>query len=129
MHVLVVDDDRALRRALARTIRGFGLATREADSGAAALAVLTLDERIGVVVLDINLPGYDGILVLESIRGTAALAHVKVLMCTAADDRETALLALTGGAAGYMVKPVAPATLRERLAALGAVAPDPVCAA
>ena len=121
MHVLIVEDNVVLRSALARTLRGFGLTTVEAGSGPAALAVLTLDERITVVLLDINLPGADGISVLEAIRAMPALAHVKVLMCTAADDLESALLAVTGGAASYLVKPVAVETLRERLTALGAL--------
>jgi CheY-like chemotaxis protein len=121
MHVLIVEDNAVLRRTLARTIRGFGLATVEAGSSPAALALLTLDERVGVVLLDINLPGADGISVLEAIRATPALEHVKVLMCTAADDLESALLAVTGGAAAYLVKPIAVETLRERLTALGAL--------
>lgn len=119
MHVLVVDDDAPLRRALGRTLRDLGLRPVEAATGPAALAMLSLNTRIVLVVLDLHIPHPDGIAVLEAIRSTAGLDHVKVLMCTCADDLTSILLALTAGADGYLVKPVAPADLRERLGLLG----------
>lgn len=122
MHVLVVDDDAPLRRALARTVRGLGLRTVEAATGPAALAMLSLNPRIVLVLLDLHIPPPDGIAVLEAIRSTPGLDHVKVLMCTCADDLTSILMAVTGGATGYLVKPIAADDLRARLGLLGMLA-------
>ncbi len=83
------------------------------------MAVLSLNTRIVLVLLDVHIPHLDGIAVLEAIRSTTGLDHVKVLMCTCADDLTSILMALTAGASGYLVKPVAPNDLRSRLGLLG----------
>lgn len=119
MHVLVVDDDPPLRRAMARAVRDLGLHPLEAATGHAALAMLSLDTRIGLVLLDVYIPYPDGLAVLEAIRGTSGLDQVKVLMCSGNDDLENILMSLTGGASGYIVKPVSAADLRAHLGLLG----------
>ena len=66
--VLVVDDERQIRRALSLNFRARGYVVTEAASGEAALTQVA-DDRPDIVLLDLGLPGMDGIAVIEALRG------------------------------------------------------------
>jgi two-component system response regulator MprA len=115
VRILIVDDDRALRDALRRALVLAGYETVPAASGEEALA-----EAAGAapdaVVLDVGLPGIDGLEVCRRLRGSGN--RVPVLMLTARDAVADRIDGLDAGADDYLVKPFDVGELQARLRAL-----------
>ncbi|HXH24763.1 MAG TPA: response regulator [Vicinamibacterales bacterium] len=88
--VLIVDDVDATRRGLAELLRLKGFPTREAANGAEALRCLQENSDIGVVVLDLRMPGQDGYWFREQQLRDPAIAHIPVLVFTGASDADAA---------------------------------------
>jgi DNA-binding NtrC family response regulator len=109
--VLIVDDDAALRKALATALSDLGHEPAEAADGAAALAWL-MRRRADAVLLDLRMPGMDGIEVLRRIRALADPPPVAVL--TAVPTSANTIEAMRLGAADHVPKPIG----REDLVAL-----------
>lgn len=109
--VLVVDDERQIRRALTLNFRARGYVVTEAGSGEAALAQIA-DSRPDIVLLDLGLPGMDGITVIEALRGWT---NVPIIVLTARDDERSKVLALEVGADDYVTKPFGMAELVARV--------------
>jgi DNA-binding NarL/FixJ family response regulator len=103
--VLVVDDNRILRRGLARAVQGHeGLKLAgEADSGEAALGAI---ERLrpDVVLLDLRMPDLDGLSVLARLRAAKPRPACRVLIVSASLDEEVERAADAAGAAGCIGK-------------------------
>jgi len=114
--VLVVDDDAPVRRMLRRTLAAEGLEVVAAADGGRALAAAERDPP-DLVVLDVSMPGMDGLAVCRRLRAAGIAAPV--LMLTARDAVEDRVAGLDAGADDYLVKPFAPAELLARLRALG----------
>jgi two-component system, OmpR family, response regulator MprA len=128
MRVLIVDDDRSLRDALRRTLILAGYDTLLAVDGEEALGQLAAAEP-DAVVLDIGLPGVDGLEVCRRLR--AAGDRTPILMLTARDAVEDRIDGLDAGADDYLVKPFDVGELKARLRALlrrsgNPGAPDPL---
>jgi adenylate cyclase len=113
-HILIVDDDPLNRRLLTKSLEGDGHRTTDVDNGFAALGVLEAD-RPDVVLLDIEMPGVDGIEVLERMKADPALRHVPVIMISGVDDTESIVRCLEAGAEDYLPKPFDPVILRARI--------------
>jgi two-component system response regulator PrrA len=113
--VLVVDDDEDIRVSLDRGLRLSGFDVRTAADGEAALRSVAAGVP-DCIVLDVGLPGQDGVAVVEALRRDGVTVPVLVLSArTSVDDRVTGLAA---GADDYLVKPFALAELVARLRAL-----------
>ena len=106
--VLLVEDDRALREALADTLALAGHDYRAVDCAEAALDALA-EESFGLVVSDVNMPGMDGHQLLAQIRQRQP--QLPVLLMTAYGAVERAVAAMRQGAADYLVKPFEPKAL------------------
>lgn len=106
--VLLVEDDRALREALADTLALGGHAFRAVDCAEAALLAIA-EEPFGLVVSDVNMPGMDGHQLLAQIRQRQP--QLPVLLMTAYGAVERAVDAMRQGAADYLVKPFEPKAL------------------
>ncbi|WP_428493562.1 sigma-54-dependent transcriptional regulator [Rhodopila sp.] len=128
--VLIVDDDRALRRAIATALADLGHDTAEAANGEAALVWLARDHA-DAVLLDLRMPGMDGMDVLRRIRTMADPPPVAVL--TAVPTSDNTIEAMRLGAADHLAKPIGRDALRALLArmlpvidatAFGAAPPD-----
>jgi DNA-binding response OmpR family regulator len=115
MRFLVVDDDRALGRFLARGIEAEGHHVRLAGDGQAAVDSF-LEQTPDLTILDLNLPRRDGVDVLRFLRSITADSPILIL--TARSDMETRVKCLDLGADDYMLKPFALAELRARCRAL-----------
>ncbi len=111
--VLVVDDERQIRRALSLNFRARGYVVTEAGSGEAALAQIA-DSRPDIVLLDLGLPAMDGITVIEALRGWTT---VPIIVLTARDDERSKVRALEAGADDYVTKPFGMAELVARVRA------------
>ena len=115
MRILVVEDDSVLRDGLTRSLRNAGYAVDTAQDGKIAddlLSVHTFD----LLVLDLGLPGVDGLEVLRRLRRRGSA--VPVLILTARDSVEDRVAGLDLGADDYMVKPFNLAELEARTRAL-----------
>src|SRR4051812_48797602 len=99
--ILLVEDDRPLREAVAATLVGGGLSVTEAASGEEALTRLEV-ERPDLVLLDLMLPGLDG---METLRRVRAANDLPVIVLTVRDAKEDKLAALDAGADDYVTKP------------------------
>ncbi|MEV0964937.1 MULTISPECIES: response regulator transcription factor [unclassified Streptomyces] len=113
--VLVVDDDAAIRRSLARALRLGGFSVDLAEDGRSALLRVG-DRRPDVIVLDISMPGISGIDVCRTLRTDGD--DVPVLMLSALDETTDRIAGLQAGADDYLVKPFALQELVLRLEAL-----------
>jgi DNA-binding response OmpR family regulator len=114
--VLVVEDDGDIVDVLRRTLRAEGYEVRAAGDGPEALEDL-IDFAPDLVILDLGLPGMDGIEVCDRIRSSEH-SEVPVLMLTARADAEDRVTGLDSGADDYLVKPFDRAELLARIRAL-----------
>lgn len=112
-HILIVDDDLALSEMLSIVLRQEGLDVSHVADGAAALAVFR-DVRPDLVLLDLMLPGIDGMEVCRRIR---AESGVPIVMLTARTDTVDIVVGLESGADDYVVKPFKPQELIARIRA------------
>jgi len=115
MRVLFVEDDAGIAESAAAYLRKAGLAVDVAASGEEATYLAALNEY-DVAVLDIRLPGIDGLEVCRRLR--AAGYPVRILMATARDTVEDRIAGLDLGADDYVVKPYALGELLARVRAL-----------
>ncbi|MDI1348706.1 response regulator [Aquabacterium sp.] len=115
-HILVVDDDRQLLDLVARYLADSGLRISQARDAVQARAVLAA-HRIDLVVLDLMLPGEDGLSLCRWLRSKTD-AHVPILMLTARAEETDRVVGLEMGADDYLAKPFA---TRELLARIRAV--------
>jgi len=115
MRVLVVDDDRAVRDALRRVLTLDGYDVQSADGGAEAIEAVAQSVP-DAVVLDIGMPGIDGIEVCERVRLLGN--RVPILMLTARVEISDRVAGLDAGADDYLIKPFDVNELKARLRAL-----------
>lgn len=113
--LLVVDDDAELRNLLQRFLSEHGFAVRAVDSGK-AMDIALQREPADVIVLDLMMPGEDGLAILRRLR--AGGEQVPVIMLTARGDPVDRVLGLEMGADDYLGKPFLPRELVARIAAL-----------
>ena len=113
--VLIVEDDPPVRRMLERSLAAEGFEVRAAADGGAALAIAA-DSAPDLVVLDVTMPGLNGIDVCRRLREKGLSGGV--LMLTARDAVEDRVRGLDAGADDYVVKPFAVAEVVARLHAL-----------
>jgi two-component system response regulator MprA len=116
MRLLVVDDEPAVRDSLRRALTLEGYDVDIATSGDEALAHLGSDGQPDAVVLDVLMPGTDGLEVSRRLRGSGN--EVPILMLTALDDVSDRVAGLDAGADDYLVKPFALEELFARVRAL-----------
>lgn len=113
--ILVVDDDAFIRELVDVTLSQAGFHVVTASSGRTALEVLG-QVRIDLVLLDIHMPGMDGLAVLE-LAARRYGARVPIIMMTADSGEDKVREALRMGCAGYVVKPFTPQSLCARIQA------------
>ena len=115
MRILLVEDDRMIGEAVKQSLKDAAYAVDWVRDG--QTAVTTLDsQEYGVVLLDLGLPGKDGMQVLRSIRAKGAL--VPVVIVTARDALKDRIRGLDGGADDYVLKPFEMAELLARIRAV-----------
>ena len=130
LHILVVEDDEALRDALAITLEAAGHKVDAVESGPRALERIGAGKEFNMVVSDLRMDPMDGLELLAEIRSRKP--GLPVLLMTAFGDVDKAVAAMRGGACDFMLKPFEPRDLQaqiERYAtapvAEGLVAEDP----
>jgi two-component system KDP operon response regulator KdpE len=111
--VLVVDDERPIRRALAANLKARGYEVDAAGTGEEALD-LASRHHPDVVLLDLGLPGIDGVEVIEGLRGWS---RIPIIVLSARDAEAAKIAALDAGADDYVTKPFAMGELLARVRA------------
>jgi DNA-binding response OmpR family regulator len=115
--VLVVDDEQIVVEVLGRYLRREGFLTTTADSGPAAIAAaLDPDQPPQVIVLDVMLPGLDGLEVCRRLRQEHRLT-APIILLTARGDEPDRIAGLGIGADDYVVKPFSPGEVVARVKA------------
>jgi len=110
-HILIVDDDRDISTLLAEYLEKNGYKTSTAGDGRAMWKVLD-ESRIDLIVLDLNLPGDDGLTLCRNLR---ARSNIPIVMLTARGDPVDRILGLEMGADDYLPKPFEPRELYARI--------------
>jgi two-component system OmpR family response regulator len=113
-HLLVVDDHREIRELLARYLTGHGYRVTTAESAAAARRVLQAS-GVDLVILDIMMPGEDGLALCRHLRETTGLP---VILLTAMTEETDRVVGLEIGADDYVTKPFNPRELLARIKAV-----------
>lgn len=120
LNALVVDDSRAIRMILGRTLRSLGFEVREAGNGVEALDALKACPA-DLVMADWNMPVMDGLELLRNIRANEVFGRVPVVMVTTEAEVDQMTAALAAGATEYIMKPFTPDILHDKLRMAGLV--------
>ena len=115
MHLLVIEDERALCETIVRSLRRLAYSVDYCYDGEKALELLGV-ERYDLVLLDLNLPGKDGMTVLRTLRQTDR--ETRVLILSARGEVEDKVEGLDAGANDYLAKPFHLAELEARIRSL-----------
>jgi phosphoserine phosphatase RsbU/P len=115
-HILLVDDNESNRDVLTRQLEKQGYSVTAAEDGNRALELLKV-EAFDLILLDIIMPGMNGLQVLEHLKEDASLRHIPVIMISALDEIEGVVRCIEIGAEDYLPKPFDPVLLRARIGA------------
>jgi two-component system chemotaxis response regulator CheY len=117
---LVVDDSRAVRMILARTLREIGYEVCEAANGREALKVIEAEKTaLTLVLTDWNMPEINGLDLLKLVRQDPQLSSLVVVMVTTETEVDQMAAALEAGANEYVMKPFTKDILVEKLESAG----------
>jgi two-component system, OmpR family, KDP operon response regulator KdpE len=113
VRIMIVDDDPQIRRVLRTALVAQGYEVVDARNGDEALEKVR-DERVDLVILDMNMPGMDG---LETCRMLRSTSDISIIMLTVRDAESDKIEALDAGADDYMTKPFSSPELLARIRA------------
>lgn len=113
-HILIVDDDREIRDLLSRFLKKHGYRVSAAEDGRAMQRQLD-QGRFDLIVLDLMLPGEDGLSLCRQVRGSSELP---IIMLTALGEETDRIVGLEVGADDYLAKPFNPRELLARIKAV-----------
>ncbi|MGA2040587.1 MAG: response regulator [Bryobacteraceae bacterium] len=117
---LVVDDSRAVRMILSRTLKELGFEVREAANGREALEVIEIEKTaVSLVLADWNMPEINGLELLKQLRQKPELSSLVVVMVTTETELDQMAAALEAGANEYVMKPFTKDILVEKLQLVG----------
>ncbi len=115
--LLVVDDDQDIRDLMAEYLRQHGFRVCTANGGTAMFESIEI-ERPDLIVLDIMMPGEDGLALCRRLRSSESIAAIPVIFLTALGDTADRVVGLELGADDYVVKPFQPRELLARIRAV-----------
>ena len=115
MRILIADDDPMQRLYLTRVLCSWGYETLVAEDGEEAWRILQREDAPQLVLLDWMMPGIDGTVLCQRIRGLKDRPYTFVVLLTARSDQQDLLSGLGAGADDYMTKPVNTPELQARL--------------
>jgi two-component system, OmpR family, response regulator len=116
-HLLVVDDDREIRTLVSQFLTKHGYRVTAARDGAEMTRALDA-ARVDLIVLDLMMPGEDGLSICRRLRAAPATATVPIVMLTAMGEETDRVVGLEMGADDYLAKPFGPRELLARIKAV-----------
>ena len=112
--ILIVDDSTMMRTIIRGAFESIGLRNIvESYDGVDALKKL-IGQDFDLIITDRNMPGMDGVTLVETVRSHSRYANVPILMVTTESEKETVIKALQKGVNGYIVKPFTPEILWQK---------------
>jgi DNA-binding response OmpR family regulator len=105
MKILIIDDDADMRRGLGTRLRAKGYDIAFA-SDAVLAGTIAIKEKPDLVLLDLGLPGGDGLIVLQRLQRMASMCGIPIIIVSARDSVKNEQQCLAAGAFGYFQKPV-----------------------
>jgi len=117
--ILIVDDSPTERYVLSELLIKNGFSVSTAENGDEALAKIKADKP-QLILMDVVMPGANGFQITRAIARDPELADVPIIICSSKDQETDRIWGLRQGARDYLTKPVDPAKLLAKIAALGA---------
>ena len=124
---MVVDDSRAIRMILSKTLGSLGFEVSQAANGKEALAKMTQlqgdadDPPLSLVLVDWNMPEMNGLEFVQHVRSNPEYERVKLMMVTTETQIEQMTRALAAGADEYVMKPFTEEVISDKLRLMGVV--------
>jgi two-component system chemotaxis response regulator CheY len=118
---MVIDDSRAIRLILRRTLEKLGYEVLEACHGKEALAELERDPEVSLMLVDWNMPEMNGLEFVNHVRSRPGYSQVVLMMVTTETEIEQMVTALEAGANEYVMKPFTEDIITDKLRLLGLV--------
>jgi two-component system alkaline phosphatase synthesis response regulator PhoP len=115
--ILIIDDEEDIRELLSYNLKKEGFIVESAENGETGLSILT-SFKPALVLLDVMMPGMDGIEVCEAIRSRDGFQNTLVCFLTARNEDYSQIAGLEAGADDYVSKPIRPKVLISRIKAL-----------
>jgi two-component system, chemotaxis family, chemotaxis protein CheY len=116
MKLLTIDDSKTIRRIIKGVGATLGYEVLEAEHGLAAMKILQTEaDNIGLIMLDWNMPGMNGLEVLKTIKAAEAWKHIPVMMVTTEGEKDYIIQAIREGAIQYVTKPFSQDDLAGRI--------------
>lgn len=119
MHVLIVDDSRAMRSILSHILRQLGLQVSEAANGREALDRLQELDQVQLALVDWNMPQMNGLEFVRQVRADSRYNDLRLIMVTTETEASQLVTALEAGANEYVMKPFTKDVILEKLELLG----------
>jgi two-component system chemotaxis response regulator CheY len=117
---MVIDDSRAMRMILSRTLQGFGYQVAQAANGKDALAQIHGEgPRFSLFLVDWNMPEMNGLEFVKNLRAEPQFGSIPVVMVTTETEADQMSAALEAGANEYVIKPFTNETIEDKLRMLG----------
>lgn len=113
--VMVVDDQTSMRAMIRRTLQDLGFKDIRDKGGAVEALASIKTDRVHLVISDYNMPEMDGLEFLEAVRNDPVIGKTVFIMLTGSADKEIVQKAAALGVNNYVVKPFAPAALKEKI--------------
>ena len=116
---MVIDDSRAIRMILGRTLHKMGFEVCEAGNGREGLTELAKRPSLSLVMVDWNMPEMNGLEFIQAVRADPRYSAISLMMVTTETQIDQMLAALEAGANEYVMKPFTEEMIREKLRVLG----------
>jgi len=113
--VMVVDDQTSMRAMIRRALQDLGFKDVRDKGGAVEALEAIKTDRVHLVISDFNMPEMDGLQFLEAVRKDPVIGKTVFIMLTGSADKEIVQKAAALGVNNYVVKPFAPAALKEKI--------------
>lgn len=115
--ILIIDDEEDIRELLSYNLKKEGYSVLTAENGEIGLGIMK-DQHPDLIILDVMMPGMDGIEVCDAIRNTPGYEKTLICFLTARNEDYSQIAGLDAGADDYVAKPVRPKVLISRINAL-----------
>jgi two-component system chemotaxis response regulator CheY len=117
---MVIDDSRAIRMILSRTLQRFGYQVAQAANGKEALEQIRQDgSQVSLFLVDWNMPEMNGLEFVKNVRSEPRFGSVPIMMVTTETEVAQMSAALEAGANEYVIKPFTEETIEDKLRMLG----------
>ena len=121
MHALVIDDSRAMRAILRRSMQRLGFSVTEAGDGSEALERIADSEAFDIALVDWNMPNMNGYEFVKQVRAMPEHRDLWLMMVTTESEQSRVVRAMAAGANEYIMKPFTDDVIEDKLRLLGLV--------